>query len=167
MKPDSTTTRFQPRPLSRRNKWTVGGAIASLALVLATGAAHPAGASVQSPRDHVSASVRAESTEMCDSPAARNPMMHGDNDCRHAGFGLQRFDGPTVTVPAGGFASSTALCPAGYEAISGGFTSSQAVFVTPAAAYRKEGSPEGWIVFGTNSNAQNGLIKAFVYCDAR
>ncbi|MFF0288462.1 hypothetical protein [Streptomyces sp. NPDC005262] len=115
----------------------------------------------------MSASVRADSTEACkDRPAAENLMMHGDKECRQADIDVQRFDGPTVTVPAGGFASSTALCPDGYEAISRGFTSSQTVFITPGAAYKQEGSPEGWIVFGTNSNARDGLIKAFVYCAA-
>ncbi|MFF4233767.1 hypothetical protein [Streptomyces sp. NPDC001820] len=196
MNPDSTTgSRLGPLP--RRNRWTVGGAIASLALVLATGATSPAGAAAQAPSDHVSASVRADGKEKCkDGPAAQTLVVLGGKDCYRGPTGptgptgpqgdpgdpgptgatgatgpgadidLERHDGPLVTVPAGASASSTALCPDGYEAISWGFTSSVAVFVTPGAAIKEEGAPEGWTVYGTNPNTEAGLIQAFVYCDA-
>ncbi|MFF1843035.1 hypothetical protein ACFVW9_14980 [Streptomyces sp. NPDC058217] len=165
MNPDSTP-RSQMGPLARRSKWTVGGAIASLALVLATGVANPAGAAAQSPGDHASASVRADGKGRCeDRSAAQGLVVRGDKDC-DGNIDLERYAGPAVSVPAGGFASSTAWCPDGYEAISGGYTSTQSPFITPGAAYKVEGSPEGWTVYGTNSNTVPGLIVAYVYCDA-
>jgi hypothetical protein len=73
-----------------------------------------------------------------------------------------RVVGPTVTLPAGGFSSSTVTCPAGQRAFGGG--ESNSAFGTMVLTDSWPISTTSWLVWVKNNGAASGTYHAYVIC---
>ncbi|WP_327323149.1 hypothetical protein OG735_12055 [Streptomyces sp. NBC_01210] len=182
-------------PLPRRDKWLAGSTIASLALVLAAGVISPVVAAAQSTGERVSAS--SGPSGVLDACTDVSQLGGKDNCKRGAtgptgptgaqgvpgtpggptgptgptgpaGTGsTNAYFGPLVSVPAGGSAQSTAQCPAGHEAVSGGWYTPNAG-VVPGISWRTTtGTPDdSWQVVGDNPTRSAKSIQAIAYCSS-
>ncbi|MFF3456309.1 hypothetical protein ACFYXH_18675 [Streptomyces sp. NPDC002730] len=83
-----------------------------------------------------------------------------------AGVGdTNTYFGPLVSVPAGGSNQSTAQCPAGQEAVSGGWYTPGAGIV-PGISWRTSTTTpdDSWQVVGDNPTGSAKRIQAIAYC---
>ncbi|MFI8281383.1 hypothetical protein ACIGBH_42405 [Streptomyces sp. NPDC085929] len=145
------------RPLPGRVKCLAGGTIASLSLILAAGVASPVAAAAASMGERGSASSGPGGVL----DACKVAQHGGKDNCKR---GLTEYIGPQVTVPSGGVAASTAVCPRGQEAISFGYNSTAGII--PGASFRTTTNTpdDSWVVVGVNATASDGIIEASAYC---
>jgi hypothetical protein len=73
-----------------------------------------------------------------------------------------RVVGPTVTLPAGGFSSSSVSCPAGQRAFGGG--ESNSAFGTMVLTDSWPISTTSWLVWVKNNGGASGTYHAYVIC---
>ncbi|MEU9008408.1 hypothetical protein AB0D12_01180 [Streptomyces sp. NPDC048479] len=79
--------------------------------------------------------------------------------------GTTAYWGPLVSVPAGGSTQSTAQCPSGQEAVSGGWYTPNAG-VVPGISWRTTTATpdDSWQVVGDNPTRSTKRIQAIAYC---
>jgi hypothetical protein len=156
-------------PLPQRGKQLAGSAMAAVALVvmgLAGNAAAVGPSEQQMGRAYASPAV-----DECTNPGSEvrsgsKGRMGNKDECKSKSIKVTEVVGNTVNVAPGGTATSTAVCPAGQVAISGGhnFTvgavpgfSKRVTTVTPGDSWRVDlDNPP------TNTENENG--QAYAYC---
>jgi hypothetical protein len=99
-----------------------------------------------------------------DAPAAsgKGPAVSGGTTQNLGAY--SRNVGATVTVPAGGFLSSTVSCPAGQVALGGG--ESNSAFGTMVLTDSWPSSTTTWLVWVKNNGTASGTYNAYVLCGA-
>ncbi|MEU0403703.1 hypothetical protein ABZ318_26420 [Streptomyces sp. NPDC006197] len=72
--------------------------------------------------------------------------------------------GPSVGVPAGGSATSTAVCPAGERPVSGGWQGTTGLVVDSSRRVATNAAADSWQVSAFNPSGSDGTIRAIAYC---
>lgn len=142
MSPEHATAFRRGQP-PRRGTWMTGGAIASLALVLAAGIVSPAAAAA---RDRGEADVTGATGTTRAIP-------------------ITEAQGPVVSVPAHSSVATRAVCPAGQTAVSGGWITN-APGVVPGESIRSttNTSNDTWFVIFDNPGSFAVFAQARAYC---
>lgn len=72
--------------------------------------------------------------------------------------------GPSVPVPAGGSATSTAVCPVGEQPVSGGWQGTTGVIVDSSRRVATNTAADSWQVIAFNPSGSEGAVRAIAYC---
>ncbi|MEU9298526.1 hypothetical protein [Streptomyces sp. NPDC048266] len=81
-----------------------------------------------------------------------------------AAIGVTAVQGLSALVPAGGSATSTAICPAGEQPVSGGWQGTTGIVVDSSRRVATNAAADSWQVIAFNPTGSEGSIRAIAYC---